>query len=74
MVNIKEILKERGKYPITKDGDSWLDYVLEDETKEEVWLITIPSKLLNAVRGNRIKQITQKYFVAGVYNLGNSHT
>ena len=60
MVNIKEILKERGKYPITKDGDSWLDYVLEDETKEEVWLITIPSKLLNAVRGNRIKQITQK--------------
>lgn len=73
MVNIKEILKERGKYPITKDGDSWLDYVLEDETKEEVWLITIPSKLLNAVRGNRIKQITQKYFVAGVYNLGTPY-
>lgn len=38
MISIKELLDERKNYPITKDGDSWLDKILEDETKDEVWL------------------------------------
>ena len=39
MVNIKELLEERGNYPISKDGYGWIDKVLADETKDEV-LIT----------------------------------
>lgn len=38
---------KKQKYPITKDGDSWLDEVLVDETKDGVWLITVSSSLLN---------------------------
>ena len=73
MVKIKELLEERKKYPITKDGDSWLDEVLADEIKDEIWLITISSSLLNMGRRNSREQIIEKYFVAGVYNLGTPY-
>lgn len=73
MIRIKELLKERKKYPITKDGDSWLDKVLADETKDDIWLITVSSSLLNMGRRNSREQIIEKYFVAGAYNLGTPY-
>ena len=73
MIRIKELLEERKKYPITKDGDSWLDEVLADETKDDVWLITVSSSLLNMGRRNSREQIIEKYFVAGAYNLGTPY-
>ncbi len=73
MIRIKELLEERKKYPITKDGDSWLDEVLADETKDDVWLITVSSSLLNMGRRNSREHIIEKYFVAGAYNLGTPY-
>lgn len=73
MVNIKELLEERGNYPISKNGDSWLDKVLAEETKDEVWLITISSSLLDMEKRSSRAQIIAKYFVAGVYNLGTPY-
>lgn len=70
MISIKKLLEERKGYPITKDGDRWLDEVLADEIKDEVWLITVSSSLLNMGRRNGREEITKKYFVAGAYNLG----
>ena len=48
MIRIKELLEERKGYPITKDGDSWLEEVLNNETQKDVWLITVSSTLHNS--------------------------
>lgn len=73
MIRIKELLEERKKYPITKDDDSWLDEVLADETKDDIWLITVSGSLLNMGIRNSREQIIEKYFVAGAYNLGTPY-
>jgi hypothetical protein len=73
MISIKELLKKRANYPLSKNGDNWLDEVLSDETKDEVWLITVSSSLLSMENINSREQITAKYFVAGSYNLGTPY-
>lgn len=73
MIDIKALLEERKSYSMTNDGDSWLDRVLADETKDEVWLIIVSSSLLNMGRRNAREELTKKYFIAGVYNLGTPY-
>lgn len=73
MISIEKLLEERGNQPISKDGDSRLDEVLVDETKDEVWLITVSSSLFDKGKRNSRVQIIAKYFVAGAYNLGTSY-
>lgn len=53
-----------------KMGDSWLEEVLNNETQEDVWMITVSSTLHNSGRRKVLEQILAKYSLAGVYNLG----
>ena len=43
MISIRNLLEKRAEYPLSKEGDSWLDEVLADEIKDDVWLITVSS-------------------------------
>lgn len=72
-ISIRNLLEKRAEYPLSKDGDSWLDVVLADEIKDDVWLITVSSSLLNMLRRNSREQIIEKYYVAGAYNLGTPY-
>lgn len=73
MISIRNLLEKRAEYPLSKEGDSWLDEVLADEIKDDVWLITVSSSLLNMLRRNSREQIIEKYYVAGAYNLGTPY-
>ena len=73
MVNIRKLLEERMGYPITKEGDNWLNKVLEDEINDDVWLITTSNSLYNIGVQNNRGQINGKYYVSGTYNLGTPY-
>lgn len=70
MISIRNLLEKRAGYPISKDGDSWLEEVLNNETQKDVWMITVSSTLHNSGRRKVLEQILAKYSLAGVYNLG----
>lgn len=70
MIQIKALLEERKLYPVTKDSDSWLEKILDDEPKDDVWIITVSDSLLKAEKSKGREMLMKKYFVAGVYNLG----
>lgn len=70
MISIRDLLEKRAEYPLSKDGDSWLEEVLNNETQKDVWLITVSSTLHNSGRRKVFEQILTKYSLAGVYNLG----
>ena len=66
-ISIRNLLEKRAEYPLSKDGDSWLDVVLADEIKDDVWLITVSSRSLNMLRRNSREQIIEKYYVVTSY-------
>ena len=70
MISIRNLLEKRAEYPLSKQGDSWLQEVLNNQTQEDVWLITVSSTLHNSGRRKVFEQILAKYSLAGVYNLG----
>ena len=70
MISIRNLLEKRAEYPLSKEGDSWLQEVLNNETQEDVWLITVSSTLHNSGRRKVFEQILAKYSLTGVYNLG----
>ncbi|MFR8737823.1 MAG: hypothetical protein ACLVFL_03495 [Eubacterium sp.] len=70
IISIRNLLEKRAKYPISKDGDSWLEEVLNNETQKDVWMITVSSTLHNSGRRKVLEQIMEKYSLVGVYNLG----
>lgn len=70
MISIRDLLEKRAEYPLSKDGDSWLEEVLYNETQKDMWLITVSSTLHNSGRRKVLEQILAKYTLAGVYNLG----
>ena len=70
MISIRDLLKKRAEYPLSKDGDSWLEEILNNETQKDVWMITVSSTLHNFGRRKVFEQILAKYSLTGVYNLG----
>ena len=46
MISIRNLLEKRAEYPLSKDGDSWLEEIL-NETRKDVWMITVSSTLHN---------------------------
>lgn len=36
----KKFARKRAEYPLSKEGDSWLEEVLNNETQKDVWIIT----------------------------------
>ena len=62
MISIRDLLEKRAGYPLSKEGDSWLEEILNDETQEDVWLITVSSTLHNSGRRNVLQQILTKYY------------
>ena len=70
MISIRNLLEKRAEYPLSKEGDSWLQEDLNNETQEDVWLITVSSTLHNSGRRKVFEQILAKYSLTGVYNLG----
>lgn len=41
MISIRDLLEKRAGYPLSKDGDSWLEETLNNETQKDVCLITV---------------------------------
>lgn len=37
MISIGNLLEKRAEYSLSKDGDSWLEEVFDNETQEDVW-------------------------------------
>ena len=70
MISIRDLLEKRAEYPLSKDGDSWLEEILNNETQKDVWMITVSSTLHNYQRRKVLEQIMEKYSLTGVYNLG----
>ena len=50
MISIRDLLEKKAEYPLSKDGDSWLEEVLYNETQKDMWLITVSSTLHNSGR------------------------
>lgn len=41
MISIRNLLEKRAEYPLSKDGDSWLEEILNNETRKDVWSSTL---------------------------------
>lgn len=56
-----------------KGKDEWLERILEEETKEEAWVITITSILQAFDKRTILDKLLNKYCIKGVYNLGSPY-
>ena len=48
MISIRNLLEKRAEYPLSKEGDSWLEEILNNGTQKDVWMITVSSTLHNS--------------------------
>ena len=69
MLNIRELLNKRTEYPISKNEDKWIKEVLVSDKQEE-WIIVVSSFLHIERSKSELNAITEKFFVAGLYDLG----
>ena len=57
-------------YPVSTREDEWIKESLESD-EEELWLVVL-SGFLNSQRAKpEINTLTETYYIAGIYNLGN---
>lgn len=70
MINIRELLQKRAGYAVSSHEDAWIKEVLYSDNIEE-WVI-VPSGFLYSCRmQSELNAVTEKYMIAGVYNVGS---
>lgn len=73
MISVKELLEKRSAYSILKQHDSWIEEIINSETQEETYFISIDS-FVSTAEPKQKKEFLKKYSIAGIYDLGSPFT